>query len=54
MGAEVLVHMKMNGSTFRSVQNRSHNIKIGDKINLIPKKGQTHIFNKEGKVIRNE
>ena len=54
MGAEVLIHIKIKESSFKSVQNRSHNIKIGDSINLIPKKGQVHLFDKEGKVIRNE
>ena len=54
MGAEVLIHIKINESTFRSVQNKSHQIKIGETINLKPKKGQVHLFNKEGKVIRNE
>jgi len=54
MGAEVLIHIKIKESSFKSVQNRSHNIKIGDSINLIPKKGRVHLFDKEGKVIRNE
>ena len=54
MGAEVLIHIKVKESTFRSVQSRSDNIKIGDSINLQPKKGQVHLFNKDGKVIRNE
>jgi len=54
MGAEVLIHIKINESTFRSVQNKSHQIKIGDSINLKPKKGQVHLFDKDGKVIRNE
>ena len=54
MGAEVLIHIKIKETSFKSVQNRSHNIKIGDSINLIPKKGQVHLFDKEGKVIRNE
>ena len=54
MGAEVLVHVKINDSTFRSVQNKSRQIKVGDNINLKPKKGLVHLFNKEGKVIRNE
>ena len=54
MGAEVLIHIKIKEFSFKSVQNRSHNIKIGDSINLIPKKGQVHLFDKEGKVIRNE
>ena len=54
MGAEVLVHVKINDSTFRSVQNKSRQIKVGDSINLRPKKGLVHLFDKEGKVIRNE
>ena len=54
MGAEVLIHVKVKESTFRSVQSRSDNINIGDSINLQPKKGQVHLFNKDGKVIRNE
>ena len=54
MGAEVLIHIKVKESTFRSVQSRSDNITIGDSINMIPKKGQVHLFNKDGKVIRNE
>ena len=54
MGAEVLIHIKIKESSFKSVQNRSHNIKIGDSINLIPKKGRVHLFDKEGEVIRNE
>jgi len=54
MGAEVLIHIKIKESSFKSVQNRSHNIKIGDSINLIPKKDRVHLFDKEGKVIRNE
>ena len=54
MGAEVLIHIKINESTFRSVQNKSHQIKIGETITLKPKKGQVHLINKEGKVIRNE
>ena len=54
MGAEVLIHIKINDFTFRSVQNKSHQIKIGDSINLKPKKGQVHLFDKDGKVIRNE
>ena len=54
MGSEVLIHIKSNELTFRSVQNRSHQLKIGDSINLKPKKGQVHLFNKDGKVIRNE
>ena len=54
MGAEVLIHIKVKESTFRSVLSRSDNVKIGDSINLMPKKGQVHLFNKDGKVIRNE
>jgi len=54
MGSEVLIHIKSNELIFRSVQNRSHQLKIGDSINLKPKKGQVHLFNKDGKVIRNE
>jgi len=54
MGSEVLIHIKINESTFRSVQNKSHQIKIGDSINLKPKKAQVHLFDKDGKVIRNE
>ncbi len=54
MGAEILIHIKVKESTFRSVQSRSDNINIGDSINLQPKKGQVHLFNKDGKVIRNE
>jgi multiple sugar transport system ATP-binding protein len=54
MGSEILVHVKNNLLTFRSVQNRSHKLKIGDVINLKPKNGQVHLFNKSGEVIRNE
>ena len=54
MGSEILVHIKINEFTFRSVQSRSHKLSIGDTINLKPKKGQVHLFNKDGKVIRNE
>ena len=54
MGSEILVHVKINESTFRSVLSRSHKLKIGDSINLKPKIGQVHLFNKDGKVIRDE
>ena len=54
MGSEILVHIKINEFTFRSVQSRSHKLNIGDSINLKPKLGQVHLFNKDGKVIRNE
>ena len=54
MGSEILVHIKINESTFRSVLSRSHKLKIGDSINLKPKLGQVHLFNKDGKVIRDE
>ena len=54
MGSEVLLHVKIKESSFRSIQSRSHQIKVGDYINLKPKKNQVHLFNKEGKVIRNE
>ena len=54
MGSEILVHVKINDATFRSVQSRSHKLNIGDTINLKPKKGQVHLFNKDGKVIRDE
>ena len=54
MGSEILVHIKINEFTFRSVQSRSKNLNVGDIINLKPKKGQVHIFNKNGEVIRNE
>ena len=54
MGSEVLIHIKIKESTFRSVQSRSNPIKVGSSIYLKPKKGQVHIFNKDGKVIRNE
>ena len=54
MGSEILVHVKINNSTFRSVLSRSHKLKIGDSINLKPKLGQVHLFNKDGKVIRDE
>ena len=54
MGSEILVHIKINEFTFRSVQSRSYKLNIGDTINLKPKKGQVHLFNKDGKVIRNE
>ena len=54
MGAEVLIHVKTGQSTFRAVQSRSHKINVGDSINLFPKKNQVHLFDKEGKVIRNE
>ena len=46
--------IKINEFTFRSVQSRSKNLNVGDTINLKPKKGQVHIFNKNGEVIRNE
>ena len=54
MGSEILVHIKINESTFRSVLSRSHRLNIGDTINLKPKEGQVHLFNKDGKVIRDE
>ena len=54
MGSEILVHVKINEFTFRSVQSRSSKLKIGDTVNLKPKKGQVHLFNKDGEVIRNE
>ena len=54
MGSEILVHVKNNHLTFRSVQSRSHKLNIGDVINLKPKNGQVHLFNKSGEVIRNE
>ena len=54
MGSEILVHVKINEFTFRSVQSRSQNLNIGDTINLKPKKGQAHLFNKNGMVIRDE
>ena len=54
MGSEILVHIKINEFTFRSVLSRSHKLNIGDTINLKPKLGQVHLFNKSGEVIRNE
>ena len=38
MGSEVLLHVKIKESSFRSIQSRSHQIKVGDYINLKPKK----------------
>ena len=54
MGSEVLLHVKVGDASFRTVQSRSHKIKTGDKISLLPKKGQVHLFDSNGKVIRNE
>ena len=54
MGSEILIHVKNNHFTFRSVQSRSHKLNIGDTIHLKPKNGQVHLFNKDGEVIRNE
>ena len=53
MGAEVLLHVKIKDTTFRTVQSRSHKIKLGDTIHLRPKKGQVHLFGNDGKVISN-
>lgn len=53
MGAEVLLHVKIEDLSFRAVQSRSQTIKVGDRLNLKPKINQTHLFNDEGKVIRN-
>lgn len=54
MGAEVLIHVKIEDLSFRAVQSRSQTIKVGDILNLKPKINQTHLFNEEGNVIRNE
>tara|TARA_B100000900_G_C20570352_1_gene712982 strand:+ start:741 stop:1823 length:1083 start_codon:yes stop_codon:yes gene_type:complete len=52
MGSEVLLHIKIEDLSFRTVQSRSHLIKVGEKLNLKPKINQTHLFNSEGNVIR--
>ena len=54
MGSEVLLHIKIKDLTFRAVQSRDQKIKVGDTVHLKPKIGQVHIFDKDGKVIRNE
>ena len=51
MGSEVLLHVNSNEASFRTVQSRSHKIKVGNTIHLRPKKSQVHLFNKDGKVI---
>jgi multiple sugar transport system ATP-binding protein len=51
MGSEVLLHVNSNDASFRTVQSRSHKIKVGDKIHLKPKKSQVHLFNSDGKVV---
>ena len=51
MGSEVLLHINSNNASFRTVQSRSHKIKVGEKIYLKPKKSQVHLFNSDGKVI---
>ena len=52
MGAEVLLHVKIKDTTFRTVQSRSHKIKLGDTIHKT-QKGQVHLFGNDGKVIGN-
>ena len=51
MGSEVLLHVNSSNALFRTVQSRSHKIKVGDIIHLKPKKSQVHLFDKDGKVL---
>ena len=51
MGAERLLHMKTTSASIRAVLSRSLNLNIGDKIFLLPKEKQVHLFGNDGKVI---
>ena len=51
MGAEILLHMKTKSSSIRAVLSRSLNLNIGNKIFLLPKEKQVHLFGNDGKAI---
>jgi multiple sugar transport system ATP-binding protein len=51
MGAEILLHMKTKSASIRAVLSRSLNLNIGNKIFLLPKEKQVHLFGNDGKAI---
>lgn len=51
MGAETLLHARTQGADIRVVVDRSHKVKVGERMNLAPKPGQTLVFDQNEQLV---
>lgn len=51
MGAETLLHARTDGGNVRVVVDRSKKVKVGERLNIVPKADQTLVFGKDEQLV---